>query len=92
MSMFSFKVGKEEVHTVCFFINRWIGQFKATIDEKPVRVIYQLIIGAREIKFEVGEKERHKIRITWKIPYFGSFRKLEAKVFVDENFYETYTF
>jgi len=92
MSMFSFKVGKEEVHTIYFSFNRWIGQFKATVDEKPVRIGYQLIMGSREIKFEVGEKERHKIRITWKIPYLGYLRKLEAKVFVDENFYEIYSF
>ena len=79
MSMFSFKVGKEEVHTIYFSFNRWIGQFKTTVDEKPVRIGNQLIMGSREIKFEVGEKERHKIRITWKIPYFGYLRKLEEK-------------
>ncbi len=90
--MFSFKVGKEEVHTVNFSYNRWIGQYKATIDGMPARIGNQLIIGTREIKFEVGEKERHKIRITWRLPPFGYLRKLEAKVFVDEIFYETYNF
>jgi len=90
--MFSFKVGKEERHTIEFSFNRWIGQFKVTVDEKPIRIGTQLIMGSREIEFEIGEKERHKIRITWKIPYLGYLRKLEAKVFVDENFYEIYIF
>jgi len=88
--MFSFKVGKEEVHIVYFSWNRWLGQFKAIVDEKPVLIRNQLIIGSREITFEVGEKEKHKIRVSWKIPYFGFFRSLETKVFVDDNFYNTY--
>lgn len=88
--MFSFKIGKEEIHTVNLFWNRWLGKFQANVDEKPVLIKNQLIIGARELSFEVGEKEKHKIRMSWKIPPFGYFRTLNVNVFIDDNFYNSY--
>ncbi|PNX51595.1 MAG: hypothetical protein BV458_11310 [Thermoplasmata archaeon M9B2D] len=90
MSMFSFKVGKEEIHTIYFSWNRWLGRFEACVDEKPVLIRNQLIIGAREVAFEVGEKERHKIKMSWKMPSFGFLRTLNITVFIDDAFYNTY--
>jgi hypothetical protein len=92
MSIFSFNIGKEELHTICFSLSRWTGRFKVTVDGKPIHKGLQLIIGSKEIKFEVGDKERHQIWIMWNIPLFGYIRTLEAKVLVDEKFYDTYKF
>jgi len=90
MSLISFNVGESEFHTVSFEINRITGQYKAKVDGMDVLKKFQLVISSREIKFEVGEKEKHKIFITWKVKAFGFWRKIETKVFIDDKLYETY--
>ena len=90
MSMFSFNVGENEFHTVGFEFSRLTGRYKATVDGLVVIKGTQIVIGSREIKFEVGGKEKHKILIRWKIKYFGSLRKIETNVYVDEKLQGTY--
>ena len=91
MSMFSFNVGENEFHTVGFEFSRLTGRYKATVDGLVVIKGTQWIIGSKEIRFELGGKEKHKILIMWKLKYFGTLRKIEVRVVVDEKLQGDYT-
>lgn len=90
MSMFLFEVGKKGVHTVSFEISRIMGNYSLKVDGNPIQKGMHIFMGSKEAVFEVGNREKHKIRINWQIPPFGGFRTWEANVFIDDKPYNTY--
>lgn len=90
MSGFYFKVGTKEVHEICFKLNRFTAGFNVTVDGNLVKKGIQVFIGKKEIKFDVGEKEKHKIWINWRAPVFGGVRRWKANVYIDDVLYNTY--
>lgn len=89
MSSIDLKVGNEEVHNIFFKMNRWFGHYKVTVDGNTIDGGWQFIFGTKEVKFDVGVKEKHKICICWTVPSFGGFRSWETKVFIDDALYTT---
>jgi hypothetical protein len=90
MGMFSFEVGKKEIHTVTFELSRLSWGHRVSIDGSPIKKGMQFFIGSREAVFDVGEREKHRVRINWHIPYAGVFRTFEVQVFIDGKLYNTY--
>jgi hypothetical protein len=66
MSSIDLKVGKKEIHNIFFEMNRWTWHFKITVDGNPINGGWQFVIGSKEIKFNVGVEEKHKICINWR--------------------------
>ena len=91
MSQIDLKVGVEEVHNITFKMNRMTGKYTVTVDGNLLKTKggRQYIIGSKEVNFEVGEKEHHKISISWEVPVFGGFRQWDAKVYIDGKLFQT---
>ena len=85
---FSFIVGNEERHNIEFLFNPLLGNLYIKMDGK--KIVKDFIIFSKSLtrnySFEIGKKEKHKIKIE-KIRklIFANLRKQTYKVYIDEQ-------
>jgi hypothetical protein len=84
----TFEVGVEEHHRVDFTFDRFWGGLKIKVDGVPV-VEQTQVFSVRLVKkweFEVGENEKHRVRIVKRRPlFFAGARPQPVTAFVDDR-------
>lgn len=83
--MITFKVGDKEQHEVSFSYDTTWGKVRILVDNKEYSSSRVMFIGHTPFILQVGEKEKHSIRIELDNPLFFAFRGSDIKVFVDEK-------
>ncbi len=90
MGMCSFDVGEKETHTVSLHISKVFGTHRLEVDGNPVHKKFNWVVGTKDMMIDVGKKEKHRVRISLRIPVLPAFRAWEATVFIDGKLYYTY--
>lgn len=83
--MITVKVGSSEIHDVSFNYSTMTGAAKILVDNKEVSSSRVMFVGHTPFTFQVGDKEKHSIRIELDNPLFFAFRGSDVKVIVDEQ-------
>jgi hypothetical protein len=93
---FTFSVGNNEKHTINFDFNQLWGKLIVKVDNKDIIDTIQMwktpFSTKEPISFEVGDKEKHKIKIVKNAsPIFAGFLPCKYEVYIDENLFNTYS-
>lgn len=86
---FSFNVGIDEKHMIDFHFNQFWGNLSIHVDGKKVKGDFRTVSInlTKTYEFEVGQKERHEVKIEKNRKlFFAGFRKTKYKVYIDGIF------
>lgn len=83
--MITIPVGKTEEHTVSFAYDTMWGKVQILVDGKEYSSSRVMIVGHTPFSLQVGEKEKHNVRIELDNQLGFAFRGSDVKVFVDEE-------
>ena len=85
LTMITFSVGKIEKHIVSFSYDSFWGKAQIMVDGKEYSSSRVIFVGHTPFSLQVGEKEKHNVRIELDNPYSFAFRGSNVKVFVDDE-------
>ena len=80
-----FIVGNKEKHEVSFDYDTMWGKVKILIDGKEHTSSQVMLIGHTPFSLQVGDKEKHQVRIELNNPLGFAIRGSDIKVYVDEQ-------
>ncbi len=80
-----FTVGNKEKHEISFDYDTMWGKVKILIDGKEHTSSHIMFVGHTPFSFQVGENEKHIVRIELENPLGFAFRGSDVKVYVDEQ-------
>lgn len=83
--MVTFTVGMEEKHSVSFSYNTFTGAVKILVDGKKYKSSRVIFIGITPFTMQVGNKEKHNVRIELDNPLGFAFRGSMVNAFVDSK-------
>lgn len=83
--MITFDVGNSEKHHVAFSYSTMTGAVKILVDDKEYSSSRVMFVGHTPFTLQVGDKEKHTVRLELDNPLFFAFRGSDLKVFVDEK-------
>ncbi len=83
--MVTFEVGKTEKYKVDFKYGFFMGSVKIYIDDQIYLSTRSMFTGHTPFSFNVGDKEKHDVRIELDSPFFFAFRGSNVSVFVDNE-------
>lgn len=83
--MITIPVGKTEKHTVTFSYDTMWGKMQILVDGKEYSSSRVIIVGHTPFILQVGDKEKHNVRIELNNQLGFAIRGSDVKVFVDEE-------
>lgn len=83
--MITFTVGSEEKHTITFSYDTMWGKIEILVDGKKEITSRKMVIGKTPFQFQVGDKEKHDVRIELNNPLGFAFRGSDMKAYVDNS-------
>lgn len=81
--MITVNVGDKEKHVVSFSYDSMWGKTEILVDGKQHSSTRIMLIGKTPFEFQVGDKEKHKVKIELHNPLGFAFRGSNVTVFVD---------
>lgn len=83
--MIKFEVGQKEKHEVSFDYNQFLGKIQILVDGEKHTSSWIVVIGTKPFVFQVGENEKHTVKIELKLPLWAIFRGSNVTVHVDNQ-------
>lgn len=83
--MITFQVGEHEKHEVTFSYETTWGKVQIFVDGKIYTTSRVMMIGHTPFTLQVGDKEKHTVRIELDNPMFFAYRGSSVRAFVDEK-------
>jgi len=83
--MITFETGNDERHSCLFNYNTMTGAVKIAVDNKEISSSNVLFIGRTLFTFQIGNVEKHDVKIELENPPFFAIRGSTVKIIVDEQ-------
>jgi hypothetical protein len=83
--MITFEIGKKEKHTISFNYETMWGKLNILVDGKEQTTTRKMVIGETPFQFQVGNEEKHDVRIVLNNPLGFAFRGSSMKAYVDDK-------
>ncbi len=81
--MITFEVGNSEKHSINFDYDIMWGGLTISVDGKELTKTRKMVVGETPFQFQIGNEEKHDVRILLNNPLGFAFRGSSMKAFVD---------